>query len=861
MIITRKMMVAVFPMILLAGLFSGIRAQTLELKLEGRQVYADLPFVLALTAKGFDEQPVPEAPELRIAGSEVTFLGISPNISSGIQIINGRRTEWRQVQFTYRYRVQAPAEGTFIVPALTVTQGSKTASTMPASFQVKPITQTRDMKIRLELPDRPVWVGETFDVAMEWLLRRDVGDHSFQVPLFDLDHVHVQPAPIASQRTLTIPAGALNINIPYTQDSVISEGIRYTRIRFHALVTVNRPGPIELDPVKVAARLETGTGRDGFGFRVPRYQLFRAEGKTQRLSVRPLPLEGRPDSFENAIGTSFSISVRADRTVVQVGDPVELDVLIRGDGILQGLSLPPLSGGHGLAADLFSVPDQISVGEIDPEGKGKSFLVTVRVRSAEAREIPALQFSYFDPVAGEYRTVKSQPIALSVAGSAIVDAADVEAAPAPAGIGETPGVGPAAAVTTGFATLIGADLSLSDDRSTLRRTWSTVAVTPLLTALYVFPVFVLGFQVWRTRTRGRRGRANQMQSALRELEAILDAGAPARESVPRILKALGILARLTGQEKAMLSPALEKMETRAFDPQAGNQSLSPEVAGSVRELARGWVAAERARARIREAILLFGLLLAGSAAGVSPVRAADDGSSLVKAREIYRAALEEPDRIRRTRLFAEAEQRFAQLASSHDASPDLLTDWGNAALGAQEIGRATLAYRRALHLDPDHHRARKNLAWLRDRAPAWVPRPPERGAIDSLFFWHHTLSVSQRFLLGAAAFAAGLLLLAPWSDRRAKLLRRLAVPALVIWFATTLSAFLAPDPSRNGVVLSDGTVLRSADSLGASPALANPLPAGTELRVLENRGNWIRIALADGTRGWIHSGTFQSIKP
>ena len=59
MIFTRKMMVAVFPMILLAGLFSGIRAQTLDLKLEGRQVYADLPFVLALTAKGFDEQPVP----------------------------------------------------------------------------------------------------------------------------------------------------------------------------------------------------------------------------------------------------------------------------------------------------------------------------------------------------------------------------------------------------------------------------------------------------------------------------------------------------------------------------------------------------------------------------------------------------------------------------------------------------------------------------------------------------------------------------------------------------------------------------------------------------------------------------------
>ena len=37
------------------------------------------------------------------------------------------------------------------------------------------------------------------------------------------------------------------------------------------------------------------------------------------------------------------------------------------------------------------------------------------------------------------------------------------------------------------------------------------------------------------------------------------------------------------------------------------------------------------------------------------------------------------------------------LAAAHPASPDLLTDWGNAPLGAPDVRRATLAYRRALH--------------------------------------------------------------------------------------------------------------------------------------------------------------------
>ena len=74
----------------------------------------------------------------------------------------------------------------------------------------------------------------------------------------------------------------------------------------------------------VAASLQTGVRRDNFGFRVPAYQLFKAEGEHRRLVVRPLPVEGRPPSFENAIGSAFSIDVQASRTVVQVGDPVEV---------------------------------------------------------------------------------------------------------------------------------------------------------------------------------------------------------------------------------------------------------------------------------------------------------------------------------------------------------------------------------------------------------------------------------------------------------------------------------------------------------------------------------------------------------
>jgi hypothetical protein len=239
----------------------------------------------------------------------------------------------------------------------------------------------------------------------------------------------------------------------------------------------------------------------------------------------------------------------------------------------------------------------------------------------------------------------------------------------------------------------------------------------------------------------------------------------------------------------------------------------------------------------------------------------DDVEQMRDARTVYQAALEEPDRVLRTRKFADAERLFAALVSRHENAPDLLTDWGNAALGSQETGRAALAYRRALRLDPNHERARKNLIWLRTRAPEWLPRPQEEGVLDSLFFWHHRLSVSSRLLLGALSFAAAVLLLAPWPVRRPRLLRRLAIPFLLIWIAMAGSTMLEPDPSREAVVVADGTFLRSADSLGAPPSLSNPLPAGTEVRIIENRAVWVRIALADGTRGWVGSSAVESVVP
>ena len=44
------------------------------------------------------------------------------------------------------------------------------------------------------------------------------------------------------------------------------------------------------------------------------------------------------------------------------------------------------------------------------------------------------------------------------------------------------------------------------------------------------------------------------------------------------------------------------------------------------------------------------------------------------------------------------------------------------------------------------------------------------------------------------------------------------------------------------------------------PAFAHPLPAGAEVVILETRDGWLRIALADGTPGWVRANSVAPVR-
>ncbi len=840
----RRLWIALLVLVGLAGVASAEEPRA-QFRLGSGQPHVGVPFQLELIIEGFDEAPAPDVPKLDMPDATVTPLGATPNVSRSIQIVNGRRTDTSRVSWSLRWRVEVKKAGTLRVPQTTVTQGGKKVTASAGEVPVETVPTTDTMKITLDLPNRAVFVGETVPVTLIWLFQNQPQDQTFAVPLLSSDAFTVSAPPVTNQRrALTISAGAKDLQLPYTIDQTTVNGTEFNRLTvtlFVAPRSIPPGGKVDIAPASVVASLPVGR-QDFFGNSPT--QMFRAVDVPHTLVVKPLPETDRPPTFAGAVGDQFSIAVKTSRSVVSLGEPVELDVTIKSNQPLDTLSLGKLDGDGRLPKDKFTVPADPPTGELADEGKSKTFKITAQV-TGPATEVPALAFSYFDPAKEVYRTITSEPIALSVKGGTLVGAGDVvSAAPKKSS--------PSAAVTDDSA-LVNAELALSSGSAVQDKPLGGTVLWILVGLLYAIPLALLAARSWQIRTRGSREEAAEVRAARKKVEALLDqsASAPARDVAGPLGAALRELARVLGRELDDHG-LIAKLETEAFAPSGSSMPLSADLRSDAAGLLRRWLGVVRTSPARRSTAAAALVLLAFGATNADA--ALDDG------RAAYQEAMEmTTNATARKAAFARAEIALGEAVRATPDRPELLTDWGNAALGAGDVATAVLAYRRALALDATNPRARHNLAWLRSRsADAFRPQAAG-GATDTLLFFH-AWPRARKLIVGATAFALAILMLVPWSGVRRRGLAGLAVLPFAVWLAMIASVVLE-DRHENDAVVMDDVVMRAADSAGAPAALLQPLPRGTEVTVLERRDTWTHIRVANGTPGWVPTGAVERITP
>ncbi len=183
----------------------------------------------------------------------------------------------------------------------------------------------------------------------------------------------------------------------------------------------------------------------------------------------------------------------------------------------------------------------------------------------------------------------------------------------------------------------------------------------------------------------------------------------------------------------------------------------------------------------------------------------------------------------------------------------------NAYFLTNDIGQAILNYRRAEQLDRGDVNIRNNLAFARSQRIDKVAVKTEKRVLETLFFWHYDFSLRTKFFLVCLFFATGCLTVTAmlWFGR-GPATTTVAVLSVIL-FSCLLGSVVVEAHRRAhtvpGVVTASEVVARQGDGPNYPPSFQDPLHAGTEFVLLEQRPGWFHIELSDGSNAWIPDDT------
>jgi BatD DUF11 like domain len=247
----------------------------------------------------------------------------------------------------------------------------------------------RDLILRAAVDNERPFVGQQVTYSLYLLARTNVSSiEKLQIPRLDgfwSEDVEAPQQLVPEQRIL--------------------DGVPYTAylLRRRALFPL-RPGKAAIEPAEVQVLT-------GFGMLFSR-ESSRRSSQALQLEVQPLP-PGNPAGFDFGNVGQWTLSASAEPSTAPVGHPITFRLVANGRGNVRDLRLPGLPVLPGLRAYDATVSDKATIerGQINGTRTVEQLLVPERTGAVE---IPSLAMDIFDPVQKQYRTVRTDPIALRV---------------------------------------------------------------------------------------------------------------------------------------------------------------------------------------------------------------------------------------------------------------------------------------------------------------------------------------------------------------------------------------------------------------------------------------------------------------
>jgi len=444
-----------------------LRAQEVAVGLSGNQAQVGEPVQLMVTVRGARGADVPQT--LSVKGLQIS--------------LTGRSTQFEMHNFkmsstlTYTYLVVPQFEGEFTIPSfdvqiegktfrtqamkLSVRGGARVPQQMPGfpqntapapvpSGQPPASAETGEpFFAELILSKKKVYVGEVVPVELRFYFNSRIGGQVGERPNFGGEGFTVQKFSNAVKREQVV------------------NGASYVVFSFQSAITAVKAGTLEIPEATLEARLQLpGKSPQGLGdffsnLPIPQGMFtdnrdVTLKTKPMQIEILPLPKDGRPEDFSGAVG-KFTMEASVSPKKVSAGEPVNLKVLVSGQGNFEGMGAPLLTGDEGWRSyppsDKFQSTDAVGfTGE-------KTFEFALVARQDQTRT-PGLRFSFFDPSTGKYSVLTQEPLEVNAkAGGAAPAAAGTPVASQADKLAPTPAPTPAPVSTPDVATMAGGSTS------------------------------------------------------------------------------------------------------------------------------------------------------------------------------------------------------------------------------------------------------------------------------------------------------------------------------------------------------------------------------------------------------------------
>ncbi|MDA3970114.1 MAG: BatD family protein [Desulfobulbaceae bacterium] len=408
------------------ALFSLATAGEIQVNARVNQpnIFAGQPFALTITVEGADEVIPPDLTHL--IDFQVKDLGQNPNSSNFQLTINGRQIESKNT-IEFSYKLITRKTDTTTIPAVTVVADGKPYTTKPIAITIKQPEENEYFKLEVRLSKPSAYVGEPLLMTTTWLIGQKARGGGFNLPVLSDNRfktsVRNDLLPRDQKQLIRIELAGEVILAKQHQKRVGNQD--FTAITFfHTLIPQTAgeltlpQGTIAVDALSGYQTAGGGRNRDPFAIWGSRqreiYNTIVVPANPVSLTVLPLPQHDVPPSFNGLVG-HYSIKASAEPLTVNVGDPITLQLEIGGEAATS-VTMPSLF------FDRFKISnDPVKQRATDD---AITFTTTIRARDEEVTEIPGIPLSFFNVESGQYETVHTTPIPITVRATRIITADD-----------------------------------------------------------------------------------------------------------------------------------------------------------------------------------------------------------------------------------------------------------------------------------------------------------------------------------------------------------------------------------------------------------------------------------------------------